>query len=757
MEIPHYEPFYIHSEQALREEIARLGLDLPLESDFSVLASPLRIAGKQISNRFCAQPIFGNDALSNGAPGPLTLRRYSGYARGGFGLIWLENTDALTTRKPGRLCISENTLESFASLIYRIRAEATQSPVLILQIVAEDPSRLLAAAHLAHRAGFDGVDIQHTRTALPSVLAQIRVALPDLLLACRLCVYEAVRGGFGAATHDYRKYDLHDPLQCIALLKSAGLDLLNVTTSAPRLRGTHRGIRALTEWEPPDEHPLTALARHVNITRSLREKNPTLPLVGSGFSWLRNFIPPVASAAINTAGLDLIGLGRAALAFPEYPMRILARKMSEPSVRESTCMVCFACSELAHEGREVGCVLRDPQTYGAPYRQMRRFDADRLAEGAARCHLCEAAPCVTHSPTRVDIPGFIDAFRRGDETAAYEILRARNPLPEMTAQCSPGWMEEEGACIETVLKGSPVPIQDLFYTVAWRARKAGRSGIRVPATTSERQVAVVGGGPAGLAATARLVELGHPVEIFESTSILGGVPARLLARHRSISNPREEIEALLQPAIRAGRLKIHFQKKLGTDLQISRLKNDYDAVLVTIGLWQERSLGMAGGVIGALDFLEQGFAKKPERVALLAGGDSAMDAARALQQAGVSKIDVIFRGPRSEMHWHMPESWFATPGVNFMPLWDPLEYVVDDFNRIQAVRIRHTRLGIETHLPADLVVEAMGLEPTGDFRDDEQTKRIHVAGARINGGTSIGHCIAEGLAMADRIHLQLTR
>src|ERR1700744_5148471 len=143
---------------------------------------------------------------------------------------------------------------------------------------------------------------------------------------------------------------------------------------------------------------------------------------------------------------------------------------------------------------------------------MRRFDADQLLAAAQRCHLCEAAPCVAASPTRVDIPAFIQAYRQGDESRAYEIIRARDPFPELAARYSPAWLESEGACIETTLTGTPVPILDLQYTISWRARDRGATGVRIPPTLTGRRAAIVGAGPSGLAATVCLIELGYIVD-----------------------------------------------------------------------------------------------------------------------------------------------------------------------------------------------------------------------------------------------------
>ncbi len=756
MEIPAYQPFYIGSLADLRGEIARLGLGIPINEDLTHLAQPLSIGRRKIPNRFCAQPIAGGDARPDGSPGELTRRRYRRYAEGRFGLIWVELTAAGTAEKPGRLGLNEANLAGFRAMVDEMRAAAAENPTIVIQLTSVQTDAIVHAAKLAVEAGFDGVDVQCSRDMLPEALAQVRERAPDLLLTTRLCAYEAVRGGFGVSVDDYRKLDPAEPIRFVQSLRASGLALLNVTASNPSLRGAERGGRGRSDSENPDEHPLMTIERQLILACALREATPDLPVVGSGFSWLRQFVPQVAAGALRDGMFDFAGLGRGALAHPSAPAEIFTRGRMEAG---SACMVCFACSQLRDEGETVGCVLRDPVLYGPVYRQMRRFDSDQLLAGAARCHLCEAAPCVAASPTWTDIPAFIQAFRNGDEGRAYEIIRARDPLPELTSRLSPAWLESEGACIETTLTGTPVPILDLQYAIAWRARERGQTGARVPQETTGKRVAVVGGGPAGIAAAIRLVELGHAVDLYEQADRLGGVPERVLAAHRSLVSPRAEIDAILQPALAAARLELHFGVTLGKDLRLEELHANHDAVLVATGLWQERSLANARGVIGAIGFLESPEHPVPERVAILAGGDSAMDAARAVQSRGAKETFIIFGGPRSEMHWHMPESWFATPSVQAMMNWQPVGYESDQEGELRGVRIRHAELHTETVLHVGLVIESMELQVEAGVRAalSGHGDRIYTAGALVNGGASVSHCVAEGLAAGDAIHRDICK
>lgn len=792
MEIPFYEPFYLSDFESLNTEIRRLGLEIPTSRDVAVLGLPIAVGRHLFPNRLCVQPLSGHDAGPDGAPSAQTLRRYTRLAAGGAGLIWIESTQAGGTPERSGPCLHQQTAPGFAAMVGEIRKAArTPGMRLLLQLaipgdvrmlsdedLSECQTRILHAAALAESAGFDGVDIQCCRGAIAGALlrkgirtgrfggplanrarfvrdcvAKLRERSPSLFLAVRLSAYEAVQGGFGAASDDYRKPDLTEPIILASMLREAGLDLLNVTCASPNLRSSaaERPVQPKGDADPPDEHPLTVLTRQLSLAKAFREAIPGLPVVGSGLSWLRQFVPEVAAGAIHSGAIDFAGLGRSVLAYPDAPAEMLATGHLAP---HSTCMVCFACSQLAAEARPVGCPIRDPAFSGREYRQMRRFSSAELEAGARRCHLCEHAPCIRACRTQVDIPGFIQAFREGDERAAYEIIRRHDLLPELTSHLSPSWLSREGACIETALTGEPVPILDLQYAIAWRARQSGLTGVRLPDRPSGRRIAVVGGGPAGIAAAARLLEQGHAVELFEASDRLGGVPARLIPASR-LPDPGPEIDALLAPARVLGRLRIHFERALADGADLSELRAGFDAVLIATGLWQERSFGKHPGAIDALAFLESAktgaLTAVPRRVAILSGGDCAMDAAKVAQDLGAGEVFVVFGGPRSAMHWHMPESWFASDGVHALMLCQPLGYETGPPGHVTGLRVRHTGLAVDAVLPVDLVVEAMGLEPARDWTD-ALGNGVHAAGAIVNGGASVAQCVADGLAAADQIH-----
>ena len=131
-----------------------------------------------------------------------------------------------------------------------------------------------------------------------------------------------------------------------------------------------------------------------------------------------------------------------------------------------------------------------------------------------------------------------------------------------------------------------------------------------------------------------------------------------------------------------------------------------------------------------------------------------MDACLALRTLGATEIYVIFGRPRSEMHWHMTEGWFANPGVHTLMNWEPLGYETDGFGKVRGVQLRHAEFGLEMVLKVDLVVEAMGLKLAANMLPESglDAARLHTVGAMVNGGASVGQCVAEGLSMAEVIH-----
>lgn len=823
-----FEPFQIRTLNALQAEASRLRLELPVSSDVAVLGAPVLINGLNIPSRLCVQPMEGCDADAGGAPGKLTLRRYLRTAEGGFGLIWLEAAavDGPGRSNPQQLWMNRKNLAAFTELVREIKLCARQrwghDIRVILQLAhagrysrpqgeaapvtaLPDPQlgslsaasvvsdadldalqeKFVSAGCLAMEAGFDGVDIKACYNDLPAdllcavtrpgryggslenrsrflceVIAKLSAAHPQMLLASRLSI-----------APDATKLD--DAVALALLLQVAGVKVLNLS--------------ALAEGTPSSGahvHPLERFVRLAEASQTLQRALPGVAMVVGGLSWFRHFLPNVAAGVVQGGGATLIGVGRAALAYPSLARDILQKGKMEA---DDCCINCDACVQLMKDDGHAGCAIMDNSVYGVEYRSRRHFATDHLKEEAKRCRGCEPAPCRAGCPTRIDVPAFLRAFAEGAIGAAYDILRTANALPEMCAHLCPVGMLCEGRCVAGTLDGTPIPIHDIQYVVSWEARRNNLTGIRVPACNTGKKVAVVGAGPSGLSCAATLLEQGHQVVLFERSSRLGGTP-ELVIRSSRFTGAHAEAQALLMPALRQARLVIKYGVELGRNMTLEELLLGHDALFLAAGVWGEKSLGVAKGVVSGLDFLSQAktgpLKTLPERVILLAGGDSAMDSAKVALEQGARELLIVYAGPLSDMHWHMDDSWFRTKGVHFLTMTQPLGYRVDADGQVTGLRIRRC-LGdsleagemAETILASSLIIEAMGLgleaslvsafqgcsfTEEGLLKTTEGTSLscglpgLFAGGGVINGGTSVSQCVAEGMRAGHEIDLFLS-
>ena len=788
-----YQSFYLNTPDDLRQEILRLGLDLPVAEDLAPLSAPLTLGKQVVSNRLWLQPMQGFDAEPSGAPSAGTIAHYQRYAAGGYGLLWIEATAAGENNRDGSrsLCLSDETFPDFCLWVQALRATAqaagTEKLSLVLQITVQTSggeqdqlydrwvTDCAATAALAKQAGFDGVDIKccygdalfeqltdaaADRNVLLEIMQCIHDEQAELLLATRLTLYDAK--GFGVHPDHFRKTDLSRPIALLKELQAVGLSILNVSTCSPNLE---QPDQPLEDREAPQEHPLMGLQRTQDILKDVKAALPDLACVAGGLSWLRHLLPEVAATWVAEGWVSGVGFARSAMAYPNAAQDILIRGTMSP---EKTCMACFACNDLMQAGAPTGCVIRDAEIYGSPYRNLERFDLQRLLAGAGRCHGCEHAPCMVASPSSVDIPTMVRHFAAGRFDQAFNVLRKGNVFPEMSAQLCPAWLQAEGACIETILGGESVPIGDIQMTLArWAIDNVDR-GIDLPAAVSGKRVAVMGGGPSGLAAAAGLLESGHEVVLLEREKVLGGAPQLFIPSHR-FPDALPEVEAVLNPAIEQGRLQIQYGQELGRNVEMVDVLAAYDAVLLAIGLSREASIGQGRGVVDALTFLREVKSGErdsiPKRVAVLSGGDCAMDAAQEAKALGAEEVFIVFEGPRAAMHWHLSEDWFASQGVHCLILTRPIEYLFNTAGDLEGLRIVRMDSGApvlesESVLAVDLVVEAMGLSVQASLQHEVHKvgcDALFAAGALCNGGASVEQCIAEGLMVAEKIDQFLRR
>ena len=856
--------FHIKDLQALRDELAALGLVLPLDENITVLGEPLSIGWRSVPNRFAIQPMEGFDSVEDGGPGPLTFRRYKRYAEGGTGLIWFEATAVLAEARsnPRQLCIHPGNVDGFRRLVAETRNAARhkygRDPVLVIQlthsgryskpagvprpIIAHhsavlDPRHKLPpdyplvtddyldrlqdvyveAARLAADAGFDGVDVKSCHRYLVSellasftregryggsfenrtrllreTLHKIAKALPQVFITTRMNAFDAIDYpyGFGVNQKDARVPDLAEPVRLAKELAGLGVPVLNVSIGNPYFN-PHYGRPfdfPIQGMAAPSEHPLEAIVRFANVTRTIQEAIPHVPLIASGYTWLRHLLPYVGAGLIRERWAMLVGQGRGAFAYPDSVHDVLTTGRMDPA---KCCVTCSACTQIMRDGGMTGCVVRDSEIYGPQYRLARRFALDRLMEEAQRCRECEAPTCRTGCPAHVDVPRFVKAFAEGDFRKAYDVLRENNVLPEMCGFVCPSEEQCEGSCVENIFCERPIAIRDIQLETCRIARREGYTGVRVPPGPPRGRAAIVGGGPAGIACAVKLVEAGYEVSILEKDRALGGTPDTAIPSGRYGEEAALEINAILKPALEAGRVRIESGAGLGPALSLDELRRDYGAVFLATGLSASVSLGSAKGVVDALAFLRQAksgsMASVPARVAVIGGGNTAMDAACTAKHLGAPDVYLVYRRSFAEMPaWPAEREKALQAGVHLMILTQPLGYEADSQGLVTGIRIARTELGpadasgrrrprvvsgTESILAVDLVVEAIGQAIPDDLRQAMSgvsftaeglvgtlpgsqatgVPGVFAGGDLVNGGTTAVQGVAEGVRAAGEI------
>ena len=207
-----------------------------------------------------------------------------------------------------------------------------------------------------------------------------------------------------------------------------------------------------------------------------------------------------------------------------------------------------------------------------------------------RCYFCHDAPCVTACPTDIDIPLFIRQISTGTPEAAAKTILTQNILGGMCARVCPTETLCEEACVRESAEGKPVLIGQLQrYATDSLMEKGTHPFSRARATG--KKVAVVGAGPAGLAAAHRLAMLGHDVTIYDARAKGGGLNEYGIAAYKTVDGfAQAELDWLLQ----IGGIEMRFGQALGQDVTLDGLSDAYDAVFLGLGLGGTNALGIAG-------------------------------------------------------------------------------------------------------------------------------------------------------------------
>ncbi len=324
---------------------------------------------------------------------------------------------------------------------------------------------------------------------------------------------------------------------------------------------------------------------------------------------------------------------------------------------------------------------------------------------AERCLQCKNHPCVEGCPVSIDIPGFVAKVAQRDFAGAYEVLARMTNLPAVCGRVCPQETQCESRCVRG-LKADSVGIGRLERFVADWQMQNGADAAR-PAAPNGHKVAVVGSGPVGLTVAGDLAKMGYSVTIFEALHKAGGVLVYGIPEFRLPKGiVQKEIDGL-----KALGVDVQTNMVIGKVLTIDELFEDgYEAIFVGSGAGLPNFLDIPGenlnGVFSANEFLtrvnlmqawhpgSRTPVMKADRVAVIGGGNVAMDAARCAKRLGAQEVTVVYRRGMDELPARHEEVEHAKEeGVAFRPLTNPKEVLGDDAGRVRALRCLKCELG----------------------------------------------------------------
>lgn len=424
---------------------------------------------------------------------------------------------------------------------------------------------------------------------------------------------------------------------------------------------------------------------------------------------------------------------------------------------------------------------------------------------AERCLQCKKPSCMDGCPVSIDIPGFISLIKQGEFTKAIRKIWEKNALPAVCGRVCPQEIQCEGQCI-LAKKGDPVAIGNLERFVADWERAHGKGDLPPKAKPTGKKVAVVGSGPAGLTVAGDLILKGHEVTIFEAFHKPGGVLVYGIPEFRL---PKEIVFAEVNFLERLG-VKLECNVVVGRTITVDELfQEGFDAVFIGVGAGLPKFMGIPGenliGVYSANEYLTRSNLmkaylfpeydtpiKKGKNVAVIGGGNVAMDAARTAMRLGADRVSIVYRRSREEMPARLAEIHHAEEeGIEFHLLTAPTRFLGDEHGRLVGMECIRMELGepdasgrrspvpikdSKFEMECDLVVIAVGaganpiltrsteglsLNKWGYIIADPETgkttkKGVWAGGDIVTGQATVILAMGAGRKASDSIHKYLT-
>ena len=334
------------------------------------------------------------------------------------------------------------------------------------------------------------------------------------------------------------------------------------------------------------------------------------------------------------------------------------------------------------------------------------YDKEEAMCEATRCINCKNAQCIKGCPVAINIPGFIEKVKEGDIEAAYQIISEASALPAVCGRVCPQESQCEGKCIRGI-KGEPVSIGKLERFVADWARE---NHIKPEGAKEkkDKKVAVIGSGPSGLTCAGDLAKMGYDVTIFEALHEPGGVLVYGIPGFRL---PKKDVVAKEIENVRALGVKIETNVVVGKSVTIDELLEEegFDAVFIGSGAGLPKFMGIPGeqanGVFSANEYLTRSNLMKAfdeasntpimrgEKVAVVGGGNVAMDAARTALRLG-AEVHIVYRRSEEELPARVEEVHHAKEeGIIFDLLTNPTEIIADENGWVSGIKCVRMELG----------------------------------------------------------------
>ena len=366
------------------------------------------------------------------------------------------------------------------------------------------------------------------------------------------------------------------------------------------------------------------------------------------------------------------------------------------------------------------------------------YTEEMAVEEAKRCLNCKNKPCVNGCPVSVRIPEFISSVAAGDMENAYKIIKTTNSLPAVCGRVCPQESQCEHNCVRGI-KGEPVGIGRLErYVADWHMKHGGSEQFDIQ--SNGHRVAVIGAGPAGLTCAGDLAAIGYSVTVFEALHTAGGVLMYGIPQFRL---PKEivqkEIDALKEKGV-----DIQTDMVMGKVLSVDELfEMGYEAIFIGTGAGLPSFMNIPGeelvGTYSANEFLTRVNLMKayldeydtpiirPKNVAVVGGGNVAMDAARTAKRLGAENVYIVYRRAEEQMPARKEEIHHAKEeGIIFNLLRNPVAIHGDENGRVKSIECIEMELGepdasgrrkpiakegSNFEIPVDCVVMAIGNSP----------------------------------------------